>query len=121
MQQLQKTFPVNKQKAVSVKEKESIIDNLLTIDELSQWLGVEKSTIYAWTSKKLIPHIKLGKKALRFRVSEILEWLAEKSVSPDPAENNHIKSHRRSSGKASASYDYVDKIIKEIKLDVLRN
>jgi len=119
--QLQKKYPVNELEAVSVKKEDSIIENLLTIEELSAWLGVEKSTIYAWTSKKIIPHIKLGKKALRFRINEILEWLAEKSVSPDPEETNHIKSQHRSSGKSSASYDYVDKIIKEIKFDVLRN
>lgn len=119
--QLKRICPDNTQKALSAKAEEPAMDNLLTIDELSEWLGVEKSTIYAWTSKKIIPHIKLGKKMLRFRVNEILDWLSEKSVSPDPEETNHTKTHRRSSGKASASYDYVDKIIKEAMRDVSRN
>jgi len=119
--QLKRNCPDNKQKALSAKAEELVMDNLLTIDELSEWLGVEKSTIYAWTSKKIIPHIKLGKKMLRFRVNEILDWLSEKSVSPDLESAKQIKRQHRSSGKSSASYDYVERIIKGVKRDVLRH
>ena len=114
-------YPVNEQKDIYANGEETTIENLLTIDELSEWLAIEKSTIYAWTSKKIIPHIKLGKKMLRFRVNEILDWLSEKSVSPNPEVGNQIKKQHRSSVKSSASHDYVDRIIKGVKLDVLRN
>ena len=113
--------PVNEQKAISVKEGESTIEKLLNIDELSEWLGIEKSTIYAWTSKQNIPHIKLGPKVLRFRLNEVIDWLSEKSVSPKPEVGNQIKNQHRSPVKSSASCDYVDRIIKGVKLDVLRN
>lgn len=49
-------------------------EGLLGIDELSQFLGVPKSWIYERTRKGEIPHIKLGK-YLRFKTSEIREWL----------------------------------------------
>ena len=114
-------YPINEQKAFSVKEGASTIEKLLNIDELSEWLGIEKSTIYAWTSKKHIPHIKLGKKALRFRLNEVLDWLSEKSVSPNPEAVNTIKRQHRLPVKSSPSYDSVERIIKGVKLDVLRN
>jgi excisionase family DNA binding protein len=113
--------PITEQKAVSVKEGASTIEKLLNIDELSEWLGIEKSTIYAWTSRKSIPHIKLGKKALRFRLNEVLDWLSEKSVSPKQEADKQIKKQHRSPVKSSASCDYVDEILKGVKLDVLRN
>jgi excisionase family DNA binding protein len=114
-------YPINEQKDVSVKEEASISTNLLTIDELSEWLGVEKSTIYAWTSKKIIPHIKLSKKMLRFRFNEILDWLAENSVSPESRDVKQVKRKCKSSRKSSASDDYVDRLIKEAIRDVSRH
>jgi excisionase family DNA binding protein len=114
-------YPINAQKAVFTNEEESTIEKLLDVDELSAWLGIEKSTIYAWTSKKNIPHIKLGQKVLRFRLNEVLDWLSEKSVSPNAEVAKQIKRQNGSSVKSSVSNDYVDRIIKGVKLDVLRN
>jgi predicted DNA-binding transcriptional regulator AlpA len=34
------------------------MERLLDIDDLSEKLRVKKSTIYSWTSRKRIPHIK---------------------------------------------------------------
>jgi excisionase family DNA binding protein len=112
---------INEHEAVQKKVQEVTNEYLLTIDELSEWLSIEKSTIYAWTSKKIIPHIKLGKKILRFRVNEILDWLSKKSVSPDTEVANQVEKQHKVSAKSSASYDYVDRIIKGVKTDVLRN
>jgi len=47
--------------------------NYLTIDELSKYIKIPKSTIYKLTMNKKIPHIKIGK-TLRFRQSEIDAW-----------------------------------------------
>jgi excisionase family DNA binding protein len=114
-------YPIDEQEAVPERSEKPTVETLLTIEELSKWLGTEKSTIYAWTHKKMIPHIKLGKKMLRFRVNEILAWLSEKSISPRSETPKQVKKQRRSSGKSSASDDYINRIIEEAKSHVSRN
>lgn len=52
---------------------------LMTVDELTEQLGVKKSTIYQWIHLKFVPHVKLGS-CVRFREEEILDWLTEKSI-----------------------------------------
>jgi excisionase family DNA binding protein len=54
------------------------LDRLLTVEEMRRLLNVKKSFIYTLTHQKRIPHYKIGK-LLRFRESEINEWLAERS------------------------------------------
>lgn len=60
--------------SVEVLEPDAKKDELLNIDELSQFLGVPKSWIYERTRRGEIPHTKLGK-YLRFDAQEIKEWL----------------------------------------------
>jgi excisionase family DNA binding protein len=54
------------------------VDGWMNIDELKEYLPDKpaKPTIYGWVSQRLIPHHKGGKK-LRFRKSEIDNWLSE--------------------------------------------
>lgn len=50
-------------------------DPLLTIDEVSHWLGVPKGTLYQWRSRTQGPRaIKVGG-ALRYRRSEVDAYL----------------------------------------------
>ena len=53
------------------------MEQLLTIDELSELLKVKKSTIYHWTCAGFIPHTKVGR-FIRFRASDVEEWLRER-------------------------------------------
>lgn len=53
---------------------------LLNINELSQYLGIPKQTIYQWTSQQRIPFVKIGR--LRFDKERIDRWLKEKSIEP---------------------------------------
>jgi len=53
------------------------MNKLLSPGEICQALGIEKSTLYSWTSKGLIPFVKVNG-LLRFRESEILRWLKSK-------------------------------------------
>jgi excisionase family DNA binding protein len=46
---------------------------LLTPDDVCDLLTIEKSTLYAWTSKDKIPYHKLG--GIRFEEDEIQRWL----------------------------------------------
>jgi excisionase family DNA binding protein len=47
----------------------------LTMEEVGNLMGLDRSTIYAWKRKGLLPHYKIGKRAVRFKLSEILQWL----------------------------------------------
>ena len=50
------------------------MENLLTVKELSEKLGLSKSTIYDYVHRGIIPHIKM-KKAVRFSPLKIKQWL----------------------------------------------
>ena len=54
-------------------------ENLIAIDDLCQILKVKKSYIYVLTHEKRIPHYKI-QGHLRFRLSEIEEWLKRRYV-----------------------------------------
>lgn len=54
------------------------MEQLLTPIEIAEKLGVKLSTVYSWTHKGLIPHIKL-RRHLRFNEKEINRWLAKRT------------------------------------------
>ena len=94
------------------------MEKLLSIGELSEKLGIPVATLYAWTCKKKIPYIKLGT-LVRFKESEIMEWISKKSVHPDQKSSSPApqqKRRRRLSGQAAG---YIDRIVKTSKEAVL--
>ena len=52
------------------------IPRLMNIEELAEYLGLQKQTIYNWLHKKKISGIKIGK-VWRFDRKEIEKWLRE--------------------------------------------
>jgi predicted DNA-binding transcriptional regulator AlpA len=56
----------------SPKESPAIMD----IKETSEFLKLSLSSIYTMTSKRIIPHFKLGRK-LYFNQLQLLEWICE--------------------------------------------
>lgn len=54
------------------------MNNLLTIQELSQILKISKKTIYGWVHDNYVPYMKLGG-AVRFDEKQIATWLAKRS------------------------------------------
>jgi excisionase family DNA binding protein len=57
----------------------STLDALLTLDEVCAVLKLDRTTIYQMTYRKQIPYYKIANR-LRFRLSEILEWIANHRV-----------------------------------------
>ena len=49
------------------------MDRLLTITDVCQRYGVSKWTVYQWTMRNYIPHLKLGGQ-LRFRLKDLEAW-----------------------------------------------
>ena len=95
------------------------MEQLITLEELSKILGVKKATLYAWVSKKKIPFIKLSARLVRFRESEIQDWLSQKSSSP-VLWNQPCKKPKKSYGNVVPFRSSVDRMVKTAKEEVLR-
>jgi excisionase family DNA binding protein len=61
---------------VTTDKKSVDLDDLLTLDQLSQLLQVRKSWVYRQVREQAIPHVHLGK-YLRFSRTEVERWLAQ--------------------------------------------
>lgn len=96
------------------------MERLLNIDEVSEILGVTRATIYSWTSRNRIPHIKLSKRLLKFRYKEIMDWIAEKSVTTNPAPQAEKKNvNTRPKVFTPPQKEYVEGIVRNAKEEVL--
>ena len=56
--------------------KRAGIPSLLSVEELAEYLGLKKQTIYNWLNQGKISGIKIGK-VWRFDKSDIERWLRE--------------------------------------------
>ena len=97
----------------------------MNIAEVAEMLGVTKGAIYSWVYKKKIPHIKLTKRLLKFREQDIMDWIAQKTVSAEPpAEAKVIAIGRRDRlyGRPSSGLtdEYIDRIVRNAKREVLK-
>src|SRR5262245_45550956 len=50
------------------------MEQLLSVEEVAEALGLAKSTVYSWSSRRRLPAIKLGTR-LMFRASEVQRWI----------------------------------------------
>ena len=58
------------------KSQESNSNRLLTVAEAADYLSLAKQTLYGFTSKNQIPHIKRAKRLL-FKKGDLDNWLME--------------------------------------------
>jgi excisionase family DNA binding protein len=94
------------------------MEKLLTIEELSSLLGVEVSTLYIWTHRKVIPFIKLGK-FIRFNESAIQTWLQERTIQPGQMEREaKIKPNKKT--YKTTSGDFIEKIIANARTGIIQ-
>jgi excisionase family DNA binding protein len=52
-------------------------DRWLSVDEIREYLGVKRDTIYGWISKNKMPAHKIGR-LWKFKKDEVDEWLRSK-------------------------------------------
>jgi excisionase family DNA binding protein len=83
-----------------------MMEELVTIDEISKYLGVKKSTLYWKVETRQIPHYKIGN-LLRFRKSEIEAWLQSTKSEPRKPQPERIATPRGS----HASRSEIDEIV----------
>lgn len=50
-------------------------ERLLTMQQVADLIGVDRCTVYNWKRMGLLPYYKIGKRAVRFKLAEILQWL----------------------------------------------
>ena len=69
---------------------------LLTANEVAEFLKVSLSTIRAWCSEGSIPHYKIGLRCVRFDRNEVINWITKirkgNSSTSDSSEQT-IKAH----------------------------
>jgi excisionase family DNA binding protein len=96
------------------------MDKLLSVDEVAEMLGVTKATIYSWTYRNKIPHIKLSKRLLKFRERDIIDWIAEKAVSADHTTTSR-KSNNGGRTKRSSCLrdDDIERLVRNAKEEIL--
>jgi excisionase family DNA binding protein len=63
---------------------EQMGNGLVNVKQVAVYLRMEKASVYHLVSQKRIPCIRLSSRCLRFRVSDIDDWLAQKVVTPKP-------------------------------------
>jgi excisionase family DNA binding protein len=98
------------------------MERLLDIEEVSEILGVTRATIYSWTSRNRIPHVKLSKRLLKFREKEIMDWIAQKSVATKPKPHaEKKKANPRSKMPSPPQKEYIERIVRNAKEEVLKN
>jgi excisionase family DNA binding protein len=60
------------------------MEPLLTIREVSQLTGLSVGTLYHMISDRRIPVVRISARCVRFRRSDIEEWIAGKVIPPEP-------------------------------------
>ena len=53
----------------------------VSVDEVTQHLGVTKDSVYRWIERKGLPARKVGK-LWKFKLSEVDEWVRAKGADP---------------------------------------
>jgi len=67
-------------------------DRWLSVEEIAEYLGVSRDTVYTWTKKTDIPAHKVGR-LWKFKTVEVDEWVR--------SGRKNIRGRRRAKGKIS--------------------
>jgi excisionase family DNA binding protein len=52
----------------------------LTYSETARFLGIPVGTVYSMVSRRQLPHVRLGKRLVRFPRHELEAWVASRRV-----------------------------------------
>jgi len=96
------------------------MERLLTKKDVLEMLGIKQSTLYTWVHQKKIPFVKLGRRTLRFREGDILEWIADKAIRPQTAESSQSTRIKRPRSRSPKADDDVQRLVNNAKKDILK-
>lgn len=63
---------------------------LLKISEVSKILGVSKRTVYNYVKEGKLPCVKLSNRALRFRETDLMNLISERTITYEPSEKTDL-------------------------------
>lgn len=63
---------------------------LLKISEVSKILGISKRTVYNYVKEGKLPCVKLSNRALRFRETDLMKLISEKTITYEPSEKTDL-------------------------------
>jgi excisionase family DNA binding protein len=69
-------------------------DRWLSVEEVSQHLGVTKDTLYRWISRRGLPAYRVGR-LWKLRLEEVDHWVANEAHSTERETTVHAASHDR--------------------------
>ena len=76
-------------------------DRWLSVDEIGDYLGIKRDTVYKWISEKAMPAHKIGR-LWKFKKDEVDTWVREggaaTGVTEDQAETMPVKKNLKQSG-----------------------
>ncbi|MBY0303594.1 MAG: helix-turn-helix domain-containing protein [Sphingomonas sp.] len=61
-------------------------DRWVSVEEIAEYLGVSKDTVYGWIAKKEMPAHKVGR-LWKFKADEVDDWVRSGKASDDQKEN----------------------------------
>ena len=56
----------------------------VSVEEISEHLGVKKDTVYKWVARKKMPAHKVGR-LLKFQIKEVDKWVRTGKAAPNGA------------------------------------
>jgi excisionase family DNA binding protein len=68
-------------------------DRLLTIEQVAALTGLTVGTLYHYVSERRIPVVRLSRRCIRFRLSDLLDWFEQLTIYPK-GENTSAKQRR---------------------------
>lgn len=61
-------------------ENDVMSDRWLSVEEIAEYLGVSKDTVYAWINKRNMPAHRIGR-FWKFKTDEVDEWVRSDGAS----------------------------------------
>jgi excisionase family DNA binding protein len=99
------------------------MEKLLTVEEVAEMIGFTRAGVYALIVKRRIPCIKISRRCVRFRQSDLEAWLRNKTLGITRPDEPHQLEPKRGRGRPRKNGGNlnVDRIVDQAKREVQGN
>jgi len=105
---------------ICIEGGENTLEKLLDVSAVADLLGIEKISVYNLVYRNQIPCVKLSRRMLRFRASDIAEWIALKVHEPHVIQQRGKKTPvYKPKFVGQSSIDGINAIVRRAKSEVL--
>ncbi len=74
----------------SLTEEYLMFERWLSVEEIAEYLGVSKDTVYAWINKKNMPAHRIGR-FWKFKINEVDHWISSGGAAESEGERDSNK------------------------------